>query len=237
MFSYCMKLVLYSFPSFFHMMFSFAFFSGIECLIADADVSMIKLIDAINKRGNNPKTSHLPIVSTVLLVPSDVDNDFFEKLRDVGGANVTLAHPGALTEQIFSRILETMYQMSSIEKTYKELSKSTQMVTFPYLPLFHSSIDVDNDGEADYGLAVGGGDEDDDDDDDDDDNDDENDDENQEDHHFEKIEAGSVNSWTYASSMLPEFVKDGRNKAFTERMAGIYVCHSLCIRYQSLSSP
>ena len=186
-------------------------------MISDADISMIKLIDSINKRGNNPKTSHLPIIATLLLVPPDIDSEFMEKLKDAGGVNVTLSHPGTLTKEIFSRVLETMYQMSSIEKTYKALSKSTQMATFPYLPLFHSKIDVDNDGEADFGLDVNA--------------DDESENDDDEDRLNKPTESGSMGSWTYSSSMLPGFVKEGRDKALIEQ-TGMYVG-----MYDSVSSP
>ena len=181
--------------------------SGIQCLIADADISMVKLVEGINKRVNDPKTSHLPIVATLLLVPPDIDSEFMEKLKEVGGVNVMLSTPGVMTRQIFSRVLETMYQMSAIERTYKDLSKSTQMATFPYLPLFHSDIDVDNDGEADYGIDVNN-----------DDDDDGDDDYDNEDNQNKKVtESESLTSWTYSSSMLPSFVKDRRDKALNER--------------------
>ena len=183
-------------------------------MIADADTPMLKLIDGINKRGNDPKTSHLPIIATLLLLPPDIDGEFMEKLEEVGGVNVTLSHSSILTKEIFSRVLETMYQMSSIEKTFKALSKSTQLATFPYLPLFHSEIDVDNDGEADYGLDVK--------------DDAENESDDDEDRPDEAAECGSVASWTYASSMLPSFVKEGRDKALTER-TGILKSMNICV--------
>ena len=184
---------------------------GIECVIADADLSAVKILDSINKRSNGSKTRHLPIISTLLLVPPTIDSETILKIKEVGGANVMLRHPGALSAEIFTRVLETMYKMKNIERTYKDLSTNSKMITFPYIPIFHNNLDVDNDGEADYGLALQNGEgrfgdtgEEDDDD--------------EEIFSLEKdhMEAGSVSSWTYASSMLPAFVKERRNINFED---------------------
>ena len=166
---------------------------GIDAVIADADLNALKLIEAINKRANTVGKSQFPIIATLLLLPPNIDADYLHMLSAVGGANALLSFPG-LSYSIFNRVLELMYQMKSIESAYTDLSKTTQMASHKFIPLFQSDLDLDGDGRPDA---------------------------EQDDDHLEEDDVDSqmdnegnqsVSSWTYASSILPDFVKDRRTE-------------------------
>lgn len=177
---------------------------GIDCAIIDADLSVFRLLEYINTRSTKKETSHFAIISTILLMPSNCDSDFVQNIKAAGGANAMLKYP-ELTRRIFENVLEVMFRVKEVEGVYKDLSKATHTKQFPFLPLFQSDNKVESDNENDEVVEE------------------EIDEASEEDENVQDgmgslldndiSEAGSFDSWTYSSSMIPGFVKDVRNEA------------------------
>ena len=154
---------------------------GIDCVLADSDNSTLRLLESINKRFVNADTKHLPIISTILLLPKD-DPDYLQSVQSVGGANSVLdgSKPVGL---IFEEVIEKMYRQKSIEIAYNQL-KGGQRRSYPYVPLFQTEIQKETaekeaDGDDLFTSA-------------------------------ESLQ-GTLSDWTHSSSMLPGFIKDARD--------------------------
>jgi hypothetical protein len=177
---------------------------GIDVVIADADLSSIRLIDVINKRAEDQSTKKLPLIATILLLNDRVDQEYLNNITSIGG--VTAIIPAKTSSRnVFEKVVEIMHRQKMIESAYKDLKHSTSMKKFPFLPLFQSSNGDDDEDEEIYSMSE----EEEEGDDDDLHENDENDD------NLLGIDGFSTNDsigkWSYASSMIPAGIKDLRD--------------------------
>jgi hypothetical protein len=106
----------------------------------EADAGGVRLLDYINKRPINPATSNFPLISTVVVVPQNVDADILRSIKAVGGANACIQLP-TTSAAAFVAILEVLQRRKSVETTFRDLKESqVQSKKYPFMPLFGSSL-------------------------------------------------------------------------------------------------
>ena len=110
----------------------------------------MKILDYLNKRVADPKTSAFPLISSVVLVPSNADSDILQIIEGVGGTNAVIRLPSSSSD-ILKNILDVLYRRKLVENTFRDLKVIDQTERYPYLSIFaqqgnkNSILDVDGD--------------------------------------------------------------------------------------------
>ena len=110
----------------------------------------MKILDYLNKRVADPKTSAFPLISSVVFVPSNADNDILQIIEGVGGTNAVIRLPSSSSD-ILKNILDVLYRRKLVENTFRDLKVIDQTERYPYLSIFaqqgnqNSMLDVDGD--------------------------------------------------------------------------------------------
>ena len=149
----------------------------IDLVIMDFDTQSMKMLDMLNKRSVNPLTKHLPLISTIVLLPleyegsggpmmgemagmhtsgatmatnSTLANDYDPKqmIANVGGCNVMLSH-NVSTKQMLYSALDTLWRRKLIESSYKDvLIVKSVSAKYPFYPIFSQTRGAGGDGRA-----------------------------------------------------------------------------------------
>ena len=178
---------------------------GIGLIVADYDKTTLNLLEFLRKRAADPATKHLPAILVILIVGSDVKTDVKDTHHNVEVLR------GVSSKVVFDQVLGLIKRHTELENAYRELRQATHNAKYPFLPIFTASKQQDN-GSSD-----------------DDDKDLDRDDDDDDDDFNESLEGiteqnslaegqsqaeasvGTEDDWTNASSMLPSFVKTGRD--------------------------
>ena len=194
---------------------------AIELIIADLDIQSLKLLDYVNMRPKNKDTAQYPIISTIILLPEDLQLDkasavpnkktnHEQSIEQVGGASAVHAN-NVHSKDLLLNAVEILARRKHVELAFRDLKAAKVKGTkHKYLPLFStrnhdmkgddiSDDDLDGFSSASTtrkkgkGVASGGN----------------------------KQDIGSVGTtasledmddWTETSSLLPEFVTENRER-------------------------
>lgn len=114
---------------------------GIDLVIADFEVSCLKLLDYVNRKSSDFVGKKLPVVPIILLMPEGgCDNETMESIMAAGGANAILFAPHN-TRDIFAQIMEIHHHRRQVDVTFKDLRQNLQAVKYPFLPVFTISTE------------------------------------------------------------------------------------------------
>lgn len=210
---------------------------SIDIILSDVDSQSLKFLEAVNKRPKSKETSHLPMVSTIMVIPEEqqgiaggVGSGKAEVLDSeqhmaaaqatidaVGGASAVLTH-SATSKEVLQAALDVLARRKNVESAYRDLKAAKMKAAkYPYLPLFSSKNNT---------MKENG--------DDDDDDDDDGFNFNESSASTQRIKvtetatstasAGSTASvnemddWTDTSSMLPRFISANRERMNTQSL-------------------
>lgn len=116
-------------------------------IIADSDLLSVKLVEAVNLRPLNSQTSHLPVISTVLLHTEKFDRDdltytqkqLIDSIAAAGGANAEVEFPYS-SNDVMNAILSVLRRRRLVEGSYRDL-RTARQVEYPYISLFESEAE------------------------------------------------------------------------------------------------
>ena len=104
-------------------------------VILESDQTSMKILDYLNKRVADPRTSAFPLISSVVLVPPNADYDVLQLIEAVGGTNAVIHLPSSSSD-ILQNILDVLYRRKLVETTFRDLKIIDQRERYPYLSIF-----------------------------------------------------------------------------------------------------
>ena len=98
-------------------------------------------MEALQKRASNPKTGRLPMISVVIFLAENIDQEIRDNLQQMEFVGASISTPASVS-QTFDSILEVLYRRQIIQSEYNYLMKQKHSVKYPHINIFDDPEDI-----------------------------------------------------------------------------------------------